>query len=603
MRRPASPLNALSRRLPLLIALALGLLVLGPGLWRGTTMFLGKEYVDAWGTQWFYWFVGRQIEHGEGIGHTDLLFFPWGKEVYLHTGANVLDAILAWPIRWVLGPVAGYNVWVLVILATNGWAMRSLLRDRVGEGLGVDVAAVLFAFNPYVLFELRDGRPTQALLVFFVLFWRDYLRLGEDPSRRLALRAGLWLALAGLVYWYYALFAGLAAAAVAVVRAARDRPAWREQIARHALAGVAALCVVAPFAFPMLRAEEVPGLFDVSTWTLTKWAPVTLEGKDVGVYVFDPRRWVSGFYGLADDDTLKFIPEDRTISFTQAALAVVGLRFAPAALRGPLVAMCLVSGVVALGPSVNLWAVDVPNLPYLAMVWATRLFQRLWWPSRALAVTQVALAVLAAVALARITRPGLAVLASLGIAGAWAYELRAGDRVAPMAVWPAGIPEGYRCLAEADEGAVIELPYAHTQAHLYFQTIHGRPVFGGMVEDNPVFAPAEQRELREKNTFVAVLIDQASEGEKARVYDPADRAAVEALGYEWVLLDKRAYMTPGGHLARVNPAAEGRPRWVRKVMLDLLGAPVWEDDMTAIYAPWGATNPCPDRKRVATTPR
>ena len=90
--------------------------VFGPGLERWSETFLGRQYVDAWGTQWFYWFVGFQMRHLGGFGWTDLFFYPWGKDIYLHTGGNVLDAIIAWPLRWVFGAVAGYNFWIVLVL-------------------------------------------------------------------------------------------------------------------------------------------------------------------------------------------------------------------------------------------------------------------------------------------------------------------------------------------------------------------------------------------------------------------------------------------------------------------------------------------------------
>ena len=70
----------------------------------------------------------------------------------------------------------------------------------------------------------------------------------------------------------------------------------------------------------------------------------------------------------------------------------------------------------------------------------------------------------------------------------------------PFETWNAGIPAGYKCLATGPEGAVLELPYNFTQAHLYYQIEHGRPIFGGMLENNKVFTPRETTELLKNNT-------------------------------------------------------------------------------------------------------
>ena len=60
-----------------------------------------------------------------------------------------------------------------------------------------------------------------------------------------------------------------------------------------------------------------------------------------------------------------------------------------------------------------------------------------------------------------------------------------------MSTWDAYVPAGFRCLAGGAEGAVIELPYSWTQAHLYYQIEHGRPIMGGMLENNETFTPDE----------------------------------------------------------------------------------------------------------------
>ena len=83
------------RLVPAILALVLGLVVFGPALGTLSSAFFGRAYVDAWGTQWFYWMTARAAARLEGFGWTDLFFYPWGKDLYLHTGGNVLDGLLA----------------------------------------------------------------------------------------------------------------------------------------------------------------------------------------------------------------------------------------------------------------------------------------------------------------------------------------------------------------------------------------------------------------------------------------------------------------------------------------------------------------------------
>lgn len=576
-------MDRLRRLLPALLALALGLVVLGDGLRAGSVRFLGREYVDAWGTQWFYWFVERQVSAGEGFGQTDLFFHPWGKDVYLHTGGNILDAFVAWPFRALLGPVLGYNAFVVAILATNLLAMRHLLLRLAVKSEPATLAAVLFAFNPWALHELRDGRPTQALLAFVLYFFADYLSLGTDRRGWLPLRAGGWLAIAGLTYWYNALFAGIAAAVIGLwcTAVAADR---RRTFLRHAAAGLAALVLVAPFAIPMLRSEDVPGLLDVSRWTLTTWSPTTKEGVKIGLYVFDPTTLTSGFWAMKNDGGMAFLRMDTNVFLVQVLLAALGLALAKTH-RAVTIVLLAVSFVIAVGPQVF----GLPNPLYIALAKSSSIFQRLWWPSRGLVLAHVGLAVAMGLGFARMR--SLAPIVATAAAIWWGFSLRSAQ-LGPMTTWDADVPDAYRCLAEADSGAIVELPYAHTQAHLWYQTVHGRPLFGGMVEDNPVFSPPAQLAYQRDNTFVSVLLDQSTYGKRRPAYRQEDRAALQALGYRWVVLDKRAYVEGGDIQARTGSSLAGRANRVAVVMEQLVGRPVWEDADNAIYAPWGDGSPC-----------
>ena len=198
--------------------------VFGPALPKLDTHFLGIEYVDHYGTQWFYWFVEGQVRSGESSDHTGLFFHPWGKDIYAHTGTNVLDAWLALPFRMLLGHVLGYNVFVLVMLAISGVSFYWLARECTDDVLSAGVAALLFSVSPFILFETGEGRPTQSILLFVVLFILFVLRTGRQPGLKAPLLAGIMLALSGYQYWYYAFFGGMVCLAHGLWHTARPRP-------------------------------------------------------------------------------------------------------------------------------------------------------------------------------------------------------------------------------------------------------------------------------------------------------------------------------------------------------------------------------------------
>jgi hypothetical protein len=590
-------MGRLRAHLPTIVGLALLLAVFGPGLHQWTEVFLGRQYVDAWGTQWFYWFVGFQLRHLHGFGWTDLFFYPWGKDVYLHTGGNVLDAILAIPIRWVFGAVAGYNLWVVFVLFLNFVGMKALAERMGADAHSARLAGVFFAFNPYALNEINGGRPTQVVLSFLLLYTLDLVKTGESRSWWAPVRAGIWLAVTALTYWFYAFFGGLGAIGIVIWRFISPRPGDTRvhMILRHAFIAVVALLIAGPFAYPMMSAKDVPGMLDVSKWTDGNWMPTTNEGVSVGMYVFDPLSRMSGFWVPKGDGRI-FLQEYVNMLLVQVALAVVGIVAAPRKWRGAGIALLVTSLIVAFGPTIQL-GVDIPNYVYVTMVRSVSFLRRLWWPSRALVITHVAIGVCTAWTFAWLgRRPWVQSLAVVAVLGAWLYELRDAGLL-PMPVWTAHVPEGFRCLASGPPGAIIELPYAYDQSHLYYQTIHERALLGGMVEDNPLFSPPEQIRFRADNTFVKVMMDAAVEESPDTDYKVADRLAVKAMGYRFVILNKAAYRAPELEAgSRVNVSREGRLRTVRRNLSDLLGPAVFEDDEATVYAPFGDPTPCPGLK-------
>lgn len=572
---------AVVRRVPFFIFVVMLLAVAYQALPELGEAFFGRYYVDAWGTQWFYWYTEHKVL-GDAIADTSMFFYPWGKDIYAHTGGNILDAILAVPLRLGLGPEFGYNAFIFLVVLSNVWGMRRLLGELGLSPWSAWLTGVLFAFNPFLLTELRDGRPTQAVFVFSLLFWTYWLRAGT--GWRATAAAGVFLALTGLTYWYYAILS--APAALAVTLFDRQPGAFRGRIAAGALAGV----LVLPFALGMLTAKQVPGLFDVSLWSATTWSPMTTADLPVGILAFDPWQRMSGFWVPAPEGGNMFIPEWMTMVRAQVVLAAVGLVFGSRRVR--IVGLCILlpSLLIAIGPEF----MGIPNTPYLLAVKYVRVLQRLWWPARALAVFHVGLMVLAAPAWEGLVRwPRSRAILALTAATAWILDLK-GASLAPIPAWSSEVPDVYLCLAkDKARDPVFELPYAFTQAHLYYQTVHEHPIFGGMVEDNKIFTPEAQQAIRADNSFVRGLISIADGDFSRREFAAEDKAALRDLGYRWVLLDKLPYRNP--------PAfPDVRPRTnytlTRATLESVLGEPVYEDESGVLWAPWGGSSPCSDSK-------
>ncbi len=561
-----------------------------------TTGFLGNETVDHYGTQWFYWFAQYHLENGLSNAHTDLFFHPWGKDIYGHTGANMLDAYLDVPFRMLLGQVLGYNVFVMVGMALSGWAFYRLARRYVDDRLVLLVATLLFAHNPHVLYELQDGRPTQAILLFPILFLDALLQSGERKGWRAPLAAGLWLALTGYQYWYYAAFGGLMALAHGLYLCARPGPDSGGGLAvlvRHAVIAGFSLLLCLPVAMPLvlasMEAGKVPGLLDTDLWSLTDTPPVTKEGVLIGLYMWQP---LTGSAGIYTRDVTEATEEFRyglfPLPLALFPMFLYWLKQPGPLRRGPMLAMLICSAIVGMGPMVIIADQVFTNPVYMYLAKGVSFIRRLWWPGRIVGLAAVLGYLLFPVVLAghRYRRQAVLAASFSMIAAMFVAQLL------PMVTWEAYVPAGYRCLATGPKGAVIELPYSFTQGHLYYQTYHQRPIFGGMVEDNPVFSPDEFVEMRKTNTFVRRILELTRLMRSNVEWTEADKAALHELGYRYVVVQKDAFTTEDTAPLAQKELQAVRLRKLERDLRAMMGNPVFTDARSSIFAPWGDPIPC-----------
>ena len=582
----------------LLLGIA-GLAVFGPAVPALSRAFLGIEYVDHYGTQWFYWYLSDAITHGKSLATSDLFFYPFGKDIFAHTGSNLLDAVAAWPFVTVFGTVLGYNLFVLAAIAWSAWCFSLLVRSYTDDPVAIAIGTGIGALSPYVLFELVEGRPTQAILGLGALFFRSFQRTLTRPGIADALLTGLWLGLLGYQYWFYAVFFGLAAVAggLAHLTRAADRPAT---LARLAVGALMAVTLVAPVALPMVvstavDATSVPGLLDTDQWNLTATPPVTVEGITVGLFEWQPFRGTTGFQVQNPDGSEVFLQHASWGPVGLLLIVLLHLRFPGRLDRRVTLAMLVTAAVLAVGPVLLVGSLALPNPPYIALIKTVGFLKRLWWPARAFAVISVLIAPMVAVALAEV-RARWTRRAFQGAAATVLVTHGVGlgvDKLVPFPTWDATVPAGYQCLAQGPEGAIIELPYSWTQAHLYYQTLHHRPIFGGMIENNAVFAPEAAVAFRESNTLIGALLATArlDTDDFPEVTD-ADRAAVYDLGYRYVVLQRDAFVIESVDDTLMDNAARTRMRRLERTLDRLLGKPVWGDARILIWAPWGDGAPC-----------
>ncbi|MFZ5478136.1 MAG: hypothetical protein ACOZNI_15320 [Myxococcota bacterium] len=539
-----------------LLASTLAAVAVANALPSPTSLLAGRETVDAHGSWWFHWWVAQAVSEGASLGHTSLLFFPWGKDVLAHTGGNVLDALLVLPVRRALGPEAAWNLLAFGALATNGLAAGWWAR-RAGDSAAVAAVAIA-TLNPFPLHELALGRPTQAILAPLLVA----LALGDRALRELRWRdaalAGAALALQGWIYWYAAGFGAVALCVLAV-----GRP-FGPRLARLAAMGALSMALTAPVVVPMLsalRTGDVPGLLPVQTWLAGEPAWRNAQGTEVQLGALGP--WgVAGFVG-----SRRFVAE----GFTLGALGLAAAAFAPARW----IAVAVLGLVLSVGPFPG----DVPNPAYLALTAVAPPMERLYWPVRWLALVMAAGIVGIGPAFARAPERWRGWLAGGVVALAIAEPAARG--VLPVGAWRPTVHPAFACLAEA-EGAVIVLPWGLDQVPLVAQTVHHRPMLNGMHERSTSLVPAEAIAFRRENAWMDALLTSTTDPRAVIPWTEEDEAQARALGYRFVVVRLDRFAEPNNR-AGTSHLRRGALSRLRA----LAGPPVYQDDTLGIWAPWG----------------
>lgn len=510
------------------VALGLALLSVAPSLLRPGTM--AGDGVDAWGTYWFYWWLRRCVEHGWNPSFTPLFFWPLGKDVLAHTGNNFVDAIWSLPFQWLLGPDRYYPVFVAVILVGNALSFRPLARDVLGEEKA-DLAALLWMVNPYVVFELTAGRPTQAFSWWVPLAILQFRKVCRGGGWRDAAALGVAVAVTGWTYWFSAFFL----AVLLLVLAAFELRS-RAALVRVIGAALLALVLVAPAVAAMATAwaqDRVPG-----------------EGTAAGSIFALPDTVANNVSNELHG--LQLMETQGAPLFTQLAWAVPLLWAAYRVRWGRWWAAWGLLVLLGIGPALHVAGKTVVMPQYMVLYRHLPFFNRLWFPYRfaSVAFVPATLLVVAALPVGRAGRLATAALVAVGLGGqAWygTWPLPAKDVTCPPVLLS---------LREEPAAAVVFLPLRLQHEGLLWQTRFGLPTFGGMGESAPAMWPTGWRRQLD-NPFVRALRGAAADA-TTPPFTPDDRAKVRALGFRWIVLRRdlvQGELERVGHGGSVDSAA------------------------------------------------
>ncbi len=497
----------------------------------GPDTVVGTGY-DADGTIWLYWWVHHALSVLQNPLHVDLVYAPGGYDLFRENGGQVFDALLAAPLVALLGH-PGWQAWhVALVLFANALAFDVLARRLLPAAPAV-AATVAFELHPFALYELSYGRPSQALLAFAPLAVAAFVRCSE-PGWRAPLAAGVLTTLHALIYWFNGWFLALALFVVALhttVGHPDRRGLWRRYLAAGAVCSV----LIAPAALAMQGlwdAGAIPGSGSGGGW-------LDLP-SDLDNVIDSTQGWWA----------LEALGPPLYLTVVTGVPLLLWLLLGPG--RGPWAFVFVAAAAFAVGPLVEV-AGQRFSMPHYLIAWHGLPFlERLWHPYRFLSIAALASSLGVGFLLTRWPRLALPAVVGL-VAGTAAQYASAG--LFPLTTRSLEAPALVTWLG-TQEGTVLTLPLNRSGLTYVWQAHHHRPLFGGPLDNAPVYWPERYRERLEHPTVRH--LERLLEG-RIEPLDAEDRAALAGWDVRWILLDRSSVSEHHHRPERMVATALGEP--------------------------------------------
>jgi hypothetical protein len=506
----------------------------------------GESAQDLWEKLWNIWWVGEALARGANPFYTDALFYPQGASLLFHP-LNLTSALMALPLRALFGPIAAYNLVVLLSFVLSGYVIFLLARAHSCGRAGSLIGGLAYCASTFFFFHTRLSHleliPMQ-WLPLYALALDGLLKPTDDrrpltTDRRISsvvkvLLAGLALLAVIFTSLYVALYAALLTAvwvgwwfaqrlAPSPPTPLSPHPAGRKRVDGDALLRLTAMILLVlavvgptlllPMAREMRQSSYMVAEIDVSARRAAAPADVILPPETHPLRTILPLP-----IGQTGGAFLGYLP---------LLLAIYGAIARPRA-AARWIALGLLAWALALGPA----------LPFYQWLYALPPLQVARYPDRFLVLTLLAVAVLAALGadalLSRLQiadrRSQMTRHATLPLNQAKRHITHHISKVAAvlllasifLELYPGPTPlttpfdnPFYHTLAR-DPGrfSVLELPITRNNSAwlaMYAQTIHGHPILDGALARPTPRVPFRKltlmRQLEKPDTVADIAVE------------------------------------------------------------------------------------------------
>jgi len=453
-----------------------------PLLSRLDTALAGVSH-DVYINPWADWWTKKAFTEGLDFYHTSFLFYPQGVSLVFHSFSHVTTAVSLLLSPW-LGQFPAYNLAILVAYPLAAYAMYLLAYYLTGSRPSAFVAGLVYAFQPYHIFE--SAHPVLLTTQWIPLFALAVIRTVRGAAKQRVsevLLGGLWFLLTALSSWHLMIMLSAWAVLYVAHGAVFERRDWAGNgVRRLILLALTACLLVGPFLWPI--AQEYIA-------TDEPYVAVSLSqgrGNDLlSFLVPNTRHPVLGPLGERVNDRLGLVEyRPGYLGYVALGLAILGAATAWRETR-----FWVLSGLLFLVLSLGLYVQwGGASLHSFMLPWAAPVVRLLRHPFRLNVLLFFSLAVVSAFGCRRLlraippSRPALRRAVPFVLSLIILFE---------YLVWPFPYTEPVyspffdELAREEGDFAVAHIPMGRRQEkfYLYYQTIHGKRITGGVVSRMP----------------------------------------------------------------------------------------------------------------------
>lgn len=448
---------------------------------------------------WDLWWVKTALLSGQSPLHTGYLFAPHGTALVFH-GLALTQALVTLPFQLLReglgGLLVAYNAVILLSFTVAGWAAYRLALRETGHRMGALFCGLAFTLAP--LHFTGTARFHALAIEWLPLFLWALLGVLERARFRDGLLLGLAFVgafYASIEYAYFLVLASALIGAFELVASERRAQAWRHGLWwRSGLGFAAAALLTLPywlafFAESQLSHPEVGH-------HASRLAPDLLD-----VVLPDPAHSLFGPAALALREGLGMNDLPRGVGMAWALLLLAGVGIAAAVREGASrfhrwIGIAVVFGALMFGPAPRWLGSEIGwPTPYGLLSGVLPFFEQARMPMRFSALATLALAVLAAHGIARLSAAAPKRAPAL-LAGAFGLLLFQALQI-PLATEPPRVAQAYfEVDAPAGEAALLDWPPG-TGMTAEIEGLHQAVHQQKLVQDLPLFLPRVADEKRQ----------------------------------------------------------------------------------------------------------